>query len=394
MGAPQGARRAGNDEDTTATISQRAVDHEVGAALVDTAQTLVCVLDAQGRIVRFNRACERVTGWTSAEVVGRDARETVIPPEDAAAFGEMVEGMVATGLPNPQQGQWVTRDGYRRVIAWANRPLRDENGDVRYVVTSGLDITERESAASELWALQAELHDRLEDLSRLAAEQAALRRGATLVASEAAPSEVFQLVTEEAGRLLGAEAGLLVCYAEDYATGTVVGHYSELDTVQFMLGQELPGEGDTPTGTVPRTGKAGRMDGYDSASGEIARRARKVGYRSVVGAPVVVAGRVWGLLIAATSRDEPLPESAEQRLESFAELVALAIAGADARNELAASRARLVEAGDAARRRLQRDLHDRAPQRLAAPSRQMRPARAGVDSAPAEAAAILDEASE
>src|SRR3954449_12073396 len=144
-GAPQ---RAGAD-DEAAEIAERSVDHEVGAALVDTAQTLVCVLDAEGRIVRFNRACERVTGWASAEVLGRDARETVIPPEDHAAFEEMMRGMVATGAPNPQQVQWVTREGYRPVIAWANRPVRDENGEVRFVVTSGLDITERESAASE-----------------------------------------------------------------------------------------------------------------------------------------------------------------------------------------------------------------------------------------------------
>ena len=160
MGAWHGARSAGAD-DEMADFANRAVDHEVGAALVDTTQTLVCILDRDGRIVRFNPACERVTGWTSEEVVGRDARETVIPPEDHAAFVAMIRGMVATGAPNPQQGQWVTRDGYRRVIAWANRPLRDESGEVRYVVTSGLDITERESAASELWALQAELRDRL-----------------------------------------------------------------------------------------------------------------------------------------------------------------------------------------------------------------------------------------
>ena len=215
MGGSSGARRAITGDDA-ADIARRTVDHEVGAALVDTAQTLVCVLDHEGRIVRFNPACERVTGWTSEEVVGRDARETVIPPEDHEAFGEMIRGMVATGAPNPQQGQWVTRDGYRRVIAWANKPLRDERGAVRYVVTSGLDITERESAASELWALQAELRDRLEDLSRLAAEQAALRRVATLVAREPAPNDVFGLVTEEATRLLGAESGLLLSYDEDH----------------------------------------------------------------------------------------------------------------------------------------------------------------------------------
>src|ERR671933_349062 len=310
MGAWHGASRAGHD-DEAGRLAARSVDREVGAALVDTAQTLVCVLDAEGRIVRFNRACERVTGWTSAEVVGRDARETVIPPEDAAAFAELIEGMVATGQPNPQQGQWVTREGYRRVIAWANRPLRDENGDVRFIVTSGLDITERESAASELWALQAQLRERLEELSRLAAEQAALRRVATLVASEPAPEAVFALVTEEASRLLGADSGLLLCYDADHATATVVGRYSEVAATEFLLGTVLPVEGDSLTATVPRTGKAGRLDSYEGRSGEIARRARELRYRSVVAAPVVVAGRVWGLLVAANQRDEPLPDGAE-----------------------------------------------------------------------------------
>ena len=259
MGGSSGARRAITDDDA-ADLAQGLVDHEVGAALVDTAQTLVCVLDDEGRIVRFNPACERVTGWMSADVVGRDARETVIPPEDHEAFGEMIRGMVATGAPNPQQGQWVTRDGYRRVIAWANKPLRDETGAVRYVVTSGLDITERESAASELWALQAELRDRLEELSRLAAEQAALRRVATLVASEPPPKEVFGLVTEEATRLLAAESGLLLSYDDDHTAAVVVGHWSQIETPAFPLGTVLPLEGETLTSIVPRTGKAARME--------------------------------------------------------------------------------------------------------------------------------------
>src|SRR3954471_21569417 len=106
MGASHGARRAGQD-DEAGRIAERSVDREVGAALVDTAQTLVCVLDRDGRIVRFNSACERITGWSSAEVVGRDARDTVIPPEDDHAFGAMIRRMVATGAPDPQQGQWV-----------------------------------------------------------------------------------------------------------------------------------------------------------------------------------------------------------------------------------------------------------------------------------------------
>ena len=394
MGVGPGARGA-IDNDDAADNARRAVDHEVGAALVDTTQTLVCILDREGRIVRFNPACERVTGWTSEEVVGRDARETVIPPEDHAAFDAMIRGMVATGAPNPQQGQWVTRDGYRRVIAWANRPLRDEQGAVRYVVTSGLDITERESAASELWALQAELRDRLEDLSRLAAEQAALRRVATLVAREPPAKDVFLLVTEEASRLLGAESGLLLSYDENHASATVVGHYTELATPAFALGTTLPVEGDTLSSTVPRSGKTGRLDSYAGLTGEIARRAREGQYRSVVAAPVVVAGPRLG---PARGRD---PARRAARLERRAAPRELRRARRPrARRRRSAPRAgRVAHAGSsrpatppagassATCTTAPSSVSSRSRCRCASP-------RARVDEDPAAAAEILDEAGE
>jgi PAS domain S-box-containing protein len=367
-------------------------DHEFGAALVDTVQTLICVLDRDGRIVRFNRACERATGFSADEVVGRRAVETVIPPEEQDSFAMWLVRVGETRASSPEQGHWATRDGGRRVIAWANRPLLDEDGQVRYIVTSGLDVTESETAAAELWALQGELRDRLAELSRLAAEQAALRRVATLVAREPAPEEVFDVVTLEASRLLGAESGLLLCYSDDHATGKIVGRYSELETSAFALGTVLPIEGDSLSSKVCRTGQAGRMDSYDGVSGEIAQRVRDAHYHSVVAAPVVVAGRVWGMLVAGTQRPDPLPDSAEERLESFAELVALALSSAEARNELAASRARIVEAGDTARRRLERDLHDGAQQRLVAVALGMRLARAKLERDPDAAAELLEEA--
>jgi signal transduction histidine kinase len=107
-----------------------------------------------------------------------------------------------------------------------------------------------------------------------------------------------------------------------------------------------------------------------------------------------VSGRIWGLLVVATRGAEPLPAGSETRLESFAELVALALASAEARNELAASRARLVEAGDTARRRLERDLHDGAQQRLVAVALAMRLARAKLANDPAAATELLEEAGE
>jgi PAS domain S-box-containing protein len=393
MAASGGARRAAHDEEGIGRAAP-AADRDFGAALVDTAQTLVCVLDRDGRIVRFNRACEAVTGFRSEEVVGRDARETVIPPEEADDFGRVLDEVAMTHAPSPQQGHWVTKRGGRRVIAWANKPLFDEDGDVRYIVTSGLDITDRDSAASELWTLQAELQERVAELARLADEQAALRRVATLVAREPAPEAVFQAVTKEASRLLGAQSGAMLCYDEDASVGTIVGRWDEAGRQGFPVGTRLPIEGDSLSVTVRASGRAGRIDDYSAVSGEIARRMRDQGFRSVVAAPVVVAGRVWGLLVASTHRPEPLPEGAEERLESFAELVGLALASTEARNELAASRARIVEAADDARRRLERDLHDGAQQRLVAVSLSMRLARARLEKDPESAGKLLDQAAE
>ena len=191
-------------------IPDASPERDFGAALLDTAQTLICVLDREGRIVRFNRACEEATGFSADEVVGRHVVGLVVPVEDAEPFAALLEEWWTVRAPSPRQGHWLTKHGGRRLIAWANRPLLDDDGEVRYVLTSGLDITERESAASELWSLQGQLRDRLEELAQLAAEQAALRRVATLVASEPAPDAVFTAVTEEAGRLLGAESSALL----------------------------------------------------------------------------------------------------------------------------------------------------------------------------------------
>src|SRR2546423_9721219 len=83
------------------------------AALVD-AQYLICVLDRDGRILHFNRACEESTGYPSAEVVGRDARLFVIPPEEADAFGAVLANIWETRRSNPQLGHCSTRDGGRR----------------------------------------------------------------------------------------------------------------------------------------------------------------------------------------------------------------------------------------------------------------------------------------
>ncbi|HEY7398006.1 MAG TPA: PAS domain S-box protein [Gaiellaceae bacterium] len=329
--------------------------------LARTGLGLVCKLDRSGRILTFDDACERVTGYTAGEVIGRDARDVVIPPEERRAFAIFLEqfGDIAS---SPQVGHWLTKDGERRQIAWSNRPIFDDEGNSVAILTVGLDLTERDRSAAQVEALHTELEDRLAEVEVLAAEQAALRRVATLVAGEADASLVFDAVAVETGKLARSRTAAVVRYGDE-ACATVLGRWScASEDELFPVGSTVPLGDDTAAGIVHRTGTAARVDAY--GDGVVATRMREAGYVSAAAAPVVVAGRPWGAVIVSSGRNESLDETVERRLAPFAALLALAVASADAREQVIASRARLVAASDEVRRRLERDLHDGAQQRL------------------------------
>jgi PAS domain S-box-containing protein len=198
-------------------------------------------------------------------------------------------------------------------------------------------------------------------LARLAEEQTALRRVATLVARGKGPEEVFAAVTEEAGRVLGAEMTNMCRYEPDGAV-TVIG--SVEGRWHWPIGSRWP-PGNDVGASVFQTGRPARMDIWDPRAGSAALdRSRAIGIRHAVAAPIIVEDRLWGVIGVGTSEAEPLPADTEARLVSFTELVAMAIANTQARTEVAASRARIVAATDDERRRVVRDLHDGAQQRL------------------------------
>jgi signal transduction histidine kinase len=222
----------------------------------------------------------------------------------------------------------------------------------------------------------------------LADEQAALRRVATLVAGEADPSRVFEKVTAEVGRLFALPGATIMRY-DAPRVATVVGTWEENGEPLFPLDSKLMLDGDTVLAKVLRSGRPERAGSYEEESGRLAEALRRFGYRSAVAAPVCVGGRVWGVLAAATTSDDPLPRGLEQQLGDFAELVAQALANADAYEKLAASRARLVEVGDAERRRLERNLHDGAQQQLVSVSLELGLAHSKLDSDPEAAHEVL-----
>jgi signal transduction histidine kinase len=217
------------------------------------------------------------------------------------------------------------------------------------------------------------------ELSRLANEQAALRRVATLVARGVPPAEVFAAVAEEVGRLLGTDAAHILRYEPDGTATLVAGWSREGDPL--LVGTRYTIEEGTLSALMLRTGRPARADSYADAPRSIVARVRQLGIRSSVACPITVEGRLWGATAVSSKRPEPLPAGTEARIADFTELAATAIANTQAQAELAASRARIVRAADEARRRIERDLHDGIQQRLVSLVLNLRAAQAG---APAE----------
>ena len=218
---------------------------------------------------------------------------------------------------------------------------------------------------------------------RVADEQAALRRVATLVARGARPSEVFAAATDEVGRVLGTDVTWLRRYLPGPAAASIAA---------FAAGERLPPEEPRPLGghniatLVHKTGRPARVQGSDwllhDGKGQV------LPITSGVGVPVVVAGSLWGAMAVASSTETPLPPDTEARLAAFTELIAMAIANAEAHDELSASRARVVASADETRRRIERDLHDGAQQHFVSLALQLRAVQASM---PPDQAKLADE---
>jgi signal transduction histidine kinase len=217
-----------------------------------------------------------------------------------------------------------------------------------------------------------------DELSVLADQQAALRRIATLVARAVSPSEVFSAVATELARCVGVTHATLVRYEADGGAVLLASHDDRGWQKQIPVGRRFSVDGETLPAMVFRTGRAARRDSHENAPTPDVQYIHELGLHSGVGVPIVVGGRLWGAANVGSSRPERLPPGTEARVGDFADLVATAIANADARTELTASRARIVAASDAARRRFERDLHDGAQQRLVSLGLQLRTAEASL----------------
>ena len=238
-----------------------------------------------------------------------------------------------------------------------------------------------------------------DELRELVDEQSALRRVATLVAEDAAPRDVFAAVCEETGRLMDATTVNLVHFTAGGFSVAVAGW--SRDENRGRPGARQPLTGEAIDLIIQRTRAPARVAAYEGVEADLEQLLRDLDIKAEVGAPIIVEGRVWGALIAGAGSAEALPNGTEARVASFAEVIATAVSNAIARSELIAARRRVIEAGDAARRRLTRDLHDGAQRdlvnvllnlQLAQERWDDRPgARKFLDRAAAEAQASIDD---
>src|SRR5215210_2075652 len=313
-----------------------------------------------------------LTGYADDDVARRPFVEIFSAPDDAALVQATIAAAAAGEETDEQETYWQTRDGRQVLVAWTCTPLPEREA-ARRLVISGTDVTERKLREEE---------------------QAALRRVAVAVAAESRPEDIFQTVTEEVGRLLGADGASMLRYAPDANEGIILGFWRREDPVQddSAIGRMVAFSGG-PSGIVRQGANATRYEVDGALPPGWRERLRAEGTSSIVTAPVLVSGRVWGA-VSATRNEGSFPPDAERRVAQFTNLVATALANAEAREELLASRARIVEAGDQERRKLERNLHDGAQQRLVSLSLSLRLAQNRVKTDPAGAEQLLETSRE
>jgi signal transduction histidine kinase len=248
------------------------------------------------------------------------------------------------------------------------RPIRQASVMAHRLASGDLSTRTPTTGVAEIGVLEksfntmaSSLQRSQSELANLFEEQAALRRVATLVAEGAPPEKVFPAVNEEVARLLGVDGTRLMRYEAD-GTATFVASWGEPTIVP--AGTRITLDGRNIGSLVRSSGRPARIEDYTDAPGSAAAIAREGGVRAAVGAPITVERRLWGAMVAFSKADKPLPSGIELRLADFTDLVGTAVANTQARVDLAVSRARVVNATDDIRRRIERDLHDGTQQRL------------------------------
>jgi signal transduction histidine kinase len=342
---------------------------------LDSARTAAVTTEGKGRVDDLRERFEAFR-----ELERRSIRMHQDQADSAARRATVAAAISVAG----SIGLIVFSGGY--LVRSVVRPVRRASAMAGRVAGGNLAVRMPESGPGEVGVLArafnkmaGSLQSNSGELRRIADEQAALRRVATLVARGVVPDQVFGAVAAETGQVLGADCMMVGQFGTE-GTVTVIGGWARPGAAGLMppVGSRWPTGEDSVAGRVLRTGGPVRTGERPASTGPAAAWAAEHGIRSSVGSPIVVEGRLWGTVLAFSSEPGAHPPGTEHRLLAFTELVGMAVANSDSRAQLAASRARVVAAADETRRRIERDLHDGIQQRLISLALELRVAAAQV----------------
>ena len=352
-------------------------------AILDAALDCVITIDDRGRVTYLNDSAKRTFGYEPTEAIGRELADVIVPPSlrdghrrglarylrtgESTILGRRIEltAMRADGTEFPAE-LTVTR---------IEPPAG--TGFIGFV----RDISQRLRAEEALRSA----HDRF---AMIANEQAALRRVATLVARQPTPEELFAAVAKEVAHVLEARCTSVIRYDAN-AIATPVGVWGEENP--YEVGASWPLEETVAATAIWHTGQATSIDVAD-ADGSMAEALLRAGLRFATGVPILVDDRLWGAMLVHESARDALRARSVDRLQRFTELVATAVANATAHSELVAAQRRVIEAADAARERLTRDIHDGAQQQFVNSLINLQRAQQKWSSDPDRARELLDRA--
>ena len=323
----------------------------------DATPSFLAIVAPDGTMSRqpINRPLREFTGLDADDAAHRVFWELISAPEDAAEAERVIREVTATGKAVSTESRWLARGGERRLIAWTCTPLPDMEPGRSYHLVSGVDVTARARQEKEQAALPASRRRRGERASRGAGVRPGHRGGR---------------------RLLDAHSANVVRFDPDGKAAVILGRWSEPGVFAEKVGVSVPTAGrpgaPCPQDGPPRPLRPRREHQSDTAGRSAPGTRRQLG-----------GGRADRRLREALGGGQRLvdgghvfPAGSEDRIGEFTRLVSLALANEETREQLAASRARIVEAGDAERRRLERNLHDGAQQRLVSLSLSLRLAQA------------------
>jgi PAS domain S-box-containing protein len=318
---------------------------------------LLCVAGVDGYFKRVNPAFEHTLGYGGAELLSRPFLE-LVHPDDRERTAQEVAALSEGRDISDFENRFIRPDGGVRWLQWNLRTMPEKG----LMYGAARDITEHRM---------------------LTGEQAALRRVATLVAEGHDAGQLFDAVAVEVGRLLSADVTRLLRYQDDYGA-SVVGGYGASDA-ELGAGSGL----SLDRGRLwERVAQGGRREPADG----LAQSLLAVGIAAAVAVPIVVSGRQWGAMVAAWTHADMAGGDTELRMAQFTELVATAVANAESGAELAASRGRIVATADEERRRIERDLHDGAQQRLVSTVLLLKTVQKELGEAGGPTAELLEEA--